>query len=142
MSGFLALFSMVIMVVWVSQADGVGWPQGMGVTSSLAMSFWLGWQWWHSPTGFLSWDGQVWTWAVNNQTIVVVPELEIDLQHWVLLRLCSAVDSTQAWVGLERSFAPTRWLALRRAVFHSPRLKTLAGTDPTGLTPDTIGRVT
>jgi hypothetical protein len=124
LTAVVVLCSLSAMVVWVWQTGGVGWPQWLGLAGSLTTSSWMIWQWWHTPTGFLSWDGEVWAWAVDHQTAIVVPKVELDFQRLLLLRLCSPLGPTRTWVWLESAFAPPRWLALRRAVFDVPRPKT------------------
>lgn len=113
----LSTLGVLTMFIWGWQSETLGWYPWLGLVGCLVTLFWMGWQWWHGPVGQLSWDGSEWAWTVNHQTIVVVPEVELDFQHVVLLRLCLPLNSSDSWVWIECAFCPSRWMALRRTIF-------------------------
>ena len=53
--------------------------------------------------------------------MVEKPEVVLDFQRTVLLRLCATEDASVTWVWLDRAFAPARWMALRRAIYDRAR---------------------
>lgn len=81
--------------------------------------------WWHQVLGFLRWDGQCWMLEPDQAGAAVfalsgAPQVLVDLQSrlWVCVRFLSG---GYAWLWLERSSQPERWLDLRRAVYSRAR---------------------
>ncbi|MFZ4622633.1 MAG: hypothetical protein ACOYNF_00190 [Rhodoferax sp.] len=113
----ISLVSALTLLTWTWQADvvtarhlaaGVAWLASTGLAA---------WHGWRSPTGVLSWDGVGWNWTCANTRLAVVPEVTLDLQTGLLLRLHVGSGLAGLWVWPERRASPQRWLALRRAVF-------------------------
>lgn len=119
--GALVACGVVTVATWCWQVDALGWRQWLAVTSCLMTSGLAGWQWWHTPKGSLTWDGAAWYRAVGAQSLVVVPEVVMDFQQLVLLRLCASEGARTSWVWLDRELNPSRWLALRRAIYTRSR---------------------
>lgn len=80
---------------------------------------------WRVPAyGRLTWDGQVWTWELTQpehrfQASLPVdsPDVLLDLQSALLLRLKAMDGGADRCVWLERGSAQPRWLDLRRALY-------------------------
>jgi len=105
-----------VLIAWVMAADTPRLGHVLGgllCLSSLAVA---GWSWRHVPNGTLTWDGQHWIWTQDDLSRPVTPRVTLDLQHLMLMQLCSS-DAPPLWVWLERSAAPARWRACRRCVF-------------------------
>ena len=81
--------------------------------------------WWHQTAGALPWDGQSWVFepARPGGAILALsspPQVLLDLQSrlWVHVRFS---ESGSAWLWLDRSLQPERWVDLRRAVYSRAR---------------------
>ncbi|MDD2879860.1 MAG: hypothetical protein PHQ58_05440 [Rhodoferax sp.] len=121
--GLLMACGALAVSVWSLQADALGWRQALATGVWLATSMLVGWSWSQTTTGSLSWDGFVWHWAVDGRSVVILPELVLDFQSAVLLRLRGAEDrSAAAWVWLDRVSNAARWMALRRAIYSRVKL--------------------
>jgi hypothetical protein len=113
----IALLGAMTLLTWLLQADAIG------MRHLAAVLFWLGctalatWQWLKSPVGELIWDGLAWIWTSDGKSQPVRPEVSLDLQAFLLLRLGSGFWGRGFWVWPERHMASARWLPLRRAVF-------------------------
>ncbi len=68
--------------------------------------------------GDLHWDGQAWFWSGTAalQPVSVQLLVHADLLIAMVLGLC-ATDGRRFWLWPERGHDPSRWSALRRAVF-------------------------
>lgn len=106
LSGWMAMYGDILV------RHAVGW------TVWLATLVWAGLAWWRAPVGDLAWSGDGWSWTQRGQVSAVAlqTQLQLDLQHTLLLRLVPPVQRAN-WLWLERSRQPLRWSALRRAVF-------------------------
>jgi len=88
------------------------------------------------PEGVLAWDGEAWSWQAAGASCAVDPELVVDLQSWMLLRLHDAQDASRApvpWLWLEACKDAQNWQALRRAVYFRagrPALPEAAPANP------------
>jgi len=71
------------------------------------------------PQGLLAWDGEAWSWSAAGGSHAVWPELVMDLQSWMLVRLhgASASRVPAAWLWLEVREDAHNWQALRHAVY-------------------------
>jgi toxin CptA len=113
----IGLLGAMTLLSWLLQADAVG------VRHLAVVLLWLGcialaaWHWLKSPVGELNWDGLVWTWTSGGKSLPVQPEVSLDLQAFLLLRIGTAAWGRGFWVWPERHMALVRWLPLRRAVF-------------------------
>jgi hypothetical protein len=81
--------------------------------------------WWHQASGWLRWDGQSWTLEPDSPHVTALalssaPEVLVDLQSrlWVSVHLSHC---GHAWLWLDRSIQPERWMDLRRAVYSRAR---------------------
>lgn len=112
-----ALVSALTLLTWTGQADAVTARHLAAGVVWLASTGLAAWHGWHSPTGVLSWDGIGWSWNCANCRLAVVPDVTLDLQTCLLLRLHAGAGLAGLWVWPEQRASPQRWLALRRAVF-------------------------
>jgi toxin CptA len=124
----------ILLAAWlVGALAGLAWLRGgapawapallgamLAVTGAAA-----GWSWWRQPSGLLAWDGAHWTLAADRHPALEPGALEValDLQSLLLVRWSAAGQGR--WLWLEKGRLPSRWDALRRAVY-SP-----AEPDPT-----------
>ena len=96
----------------------------MAVASSwlLSLAFAL-WQWRQAPKGELRWDGQSWHLATGGADHEVSPEMVVDLQCVVLIRLNKRHGHGAAWVFADAADVnggtPGAWSAVRRALVYS-----------------------
>ena len=121
MTGSVIVCGFLVVSVWCLQVDALGWRQWLAATLWLMTSWLAGWHWWHTPKGNLAWDGAAWYWAVGAQALVVVPEVVLELQQLLLLRLRAPSDAHVIWIGVEQALNPLRWVALRRALYSRAR---------------------
>jgi hypothetical protein len=128
----LQAWLMVVLVVceslslaaWYLSVDVIAWPQAGAGVLVLVFSVWLLATWWQTPEGHMSWDGLFWTLSLKGKMAAVNPELVLDLQVVILLRLIEPDGVHVSWVWLDRASNPIRWMALRRAV-HNPPVSSL-----------------
>ncbi len=118
MAASLGCVSLVV-VGWSASVDAVGWPQGLACGLTVGITVAMLRSWWRAPQGQLIWDGRVWKLALPAASMQVQPELVLDWQAALLLRLGEPETNHLTWVWLERSACAPNWLALRRAV-HDP----------------------
>lgn len=64
----------------------------------------------HAPD-VLRWDGAQWWWQQAGEPLAVTPEVFIDIERWMLLRLNPAVAADGA---TRRGRQPVRWVAASR----------------------------
>ncbi|OIQ77615.1 hypothetical protein GALL_406930 [mine drainage metagenome] len=104
------------LLLWVRQtgvpaatqlAAVVLWLLGTGLASS---------QWWSSPSGTLTWDGRLWSWAAAGRSVTAQLQVVFDGQEVLVLCLLTQIGQ-RIWLWPQRPMDPTHWLALRRAVF-------------------------
>ena len=120
--GVLIVSGALTVVAWSLQADALGWRHGLAASVCLAVSALAVWHGgWRSPKGHLAWDGAAWYWAVDAQSVVVVPEVVVDFQRVVLVRLRDPAGGFVTWVWLDHALNPRRWAALRRAIYTRNR---------------------
>ncbi len=104
----------------------------LGALQGLALLVWggVGLFAWRSlrlaPQGTLRWDGQQWRWLGPDGGSDGVVHARLDFQQLLLLEF-QPVTGQVLWLWLDRTMAPNRWIALRRAVFS--RAATVHGTD-------------
>jgi len=106
------------LVVWTMQSDQSSGRHLAAVGLWLATASVAVRAWFRSPVGLLTWDGKTWNWIINDQTRQVTLSTILDSQSALLLHLRTP-GAPPLWLWPERHTAPTRWLALRRAVFAS-----------------------
>ena len=58
----------------------------------------------------LRWDGTQWWWQRAGEPLAITPDVVIDLEQWMLLRLIAATDAE----GVRGRMPPERWIALSR----------------------------
>ncbi len=139
--GLLIACGVLTVTAWSLQADALGWRHGLAASVCLATSVWAAWHGWHTPKGSLAWDGAAWYWAVDAQSSVVAPEVVIDLQQLVLLRLRDPAGAFVTWVWLDEALNPLRWVALRRALYTRTRRPGDASVDALSSPDDALRRV-
>lgn len=102
--------------LWIRDAGRMGWGQGW------ALLFWLlagGFalrSLLTAPQGTLRWDGQQWTWQTGRDSLSGTVRPTLDLQRWVVLEFRPQAGRP-IWLWVTRSNEPTRWDALRRALW-------------------------
>lgn len=114
----LALWGLgaVVCALWIRDAGRIGWPQGLALllgllTGALALRSLL-----MAPEGTLRWDGQQWTWQTGRSSLSGTVRPILDLQSWILLEFRPHAGAP-LWLWLVRATEPTRWDALRRALW-------------------------
>lgn len=117
------------------RAAGVGSPgrgrRGSQATAAVAFALWLLAAfsalhfWWRQTSGALHWDGQSWVLEPGRPSAAILvlsgsPQVLVDLQSrlWVHVRFS---EGGSAWLWLDRSLQPERWVDLRRAVYSRAR---------------------
>ncbi len=141
LTGGVIVCGFLVVSTWCLQADALGWRQWLAVVLWLVTSRLAGSNWWHSPKGSLSWDGAAWSLTVEAQSFVVVPEVVVDLQQLVLLRLRDPAGIRVTWVWLDRVSKPLRWVALRRAIYTRARPGVGDSVNAQNSSDDVVGRV-
>lgn len=127
----LALWGLgaVVSVLWIRDAGRIGWPQGLAVlfgllSAALALRSLL-----KAPEGTLRWDGQQWGWQTGRDSLGGTVRPTLDLQHWVLLEFRPQAGRP-IWLWVARTNEPTRWDALRRALWSRvPRTAAVGHAD-------------
>ncbi len=103
---------------WGLQSDHWSAIHGLALLVSL-LGLWIALRLARRPQeGQLDWDGQSWVWEARGQRRFGEVRARLDWQQGLLLEFL-AQDGRTVWLWLERSGAPLRWDALRRAV-HAP----------------------
>jgi hypothetical protein len=74
----------------------------------------IGWRIWRPPSGFLRWNGHVWT----LDCVVGSVETRLDCGIWMLLRF-QAPGRRSLWLGLHAAEQGSRWHGLRVALLHA-----------------------
>lgn len=126
----LVCLGLLTLASWSFQSKILGWRHGLAACSLVLISVWVAWSWWRTHIGSFSWDGVAWHLAVGTRSALVLPEIVLDLQSAVLLRLQVVDGKGVAWVWLDRVSSPVRWMALRRAVYGRTRLEGDPLADP------------
>lgn len=120
MQGWLTLvlsgLGAAVCALWIRDAGRIGWPQGLALllwllTVLLALRSLRA-----APGGSLRWDGQQWTWQVGSSSLSGTVRPALDFQPWVLLAFRPHAGASR-WLWLARTTEPTRWDALRRALW-------------------------
>lgn len=116
---------------WQLAAAGDPGPWlGLAACLACALVLWRGWR--RTPVGTLAWDGGFWTWesrAYPGQVRVAAPEILLDLQHLILVRMQNA-DGASWMLWLDATTAPERWLDMRRALCARNRDEAAADPSP------------
>ncbi|MBS0430360.1 MAG: hypothetical protein JSR41_23990 [Proteobacteria bacterium] len=97
-----------------NDSNGARWAVVLGafVVASLALTWALRPQ----SARVLRWDGAFWSLSGARPMGMAEAAVALDLQCTLLLRLQEAGRATQ-WLWADRSAAPERWNAMRRAVY-------------------------
>ncbi|MBK9440224.1 MAG: hypothetical protein IPN53_02515 [Comamonadaceae bacterium] len=94
--------SALAMLIWIMQATALGARQLGTALLWLIASAWAFGKWWRTPEGCLAWDGTTWTWASAGKVKLITPEVTLDLQGAMLLRLHFSAHQGVGWVWPER----------------------------------------
>jgi hypothetical protein len=100
---------------WLSAKHGV--VHGLGWLLWLVFGAWAVWRGVHLQQAQLAWDGRDWRLQAGALRPRVTPQVILDVQHSLLLRLRSEAG-LPLWVWPVQRTQPERWLALRRALFQ------------------------
>ncbi len=111
---------LVIDVLWLFQAEWHDWKLWLGLALTVlagacAYRF--------RPmraSGVLQWDGSGWSHREGERETAGLVTVHLDLQ-FALLVFWTPVSGPGTWHWLSSAAQPSRWLALRRAVFVSNR---------------------
>jgi len=107
-------------VAWRLQVDSdpdvVNWRQWLLVGALLVAALGVHVALRAQPIGELRWDGQNWLLEGAPGHGGATASVHFDVQTVMLIRLTLA-DSPVRWLWLERTRAPERWRALRRALY-------------------------
>jgi hypothetical protein len=118
---------------WQVAAAGDPGPWlGLAAWLASGLGLWIGWQ--RTPMGLLVWNAGLWAWesrAYPGQVIVGAPEVLLDLQHLLLVRMTNS-DGASWMLWLDATREPARWLDLRRALY-APARRAAGGDPPSGL---------
>ncbi len=88
---------------------------------------WATLDWRRSPRGALEFTGDNWHWVDPAQTQQMTLNVQLDLQHTLLVRTLDA-QSRVRWLWLAQARQPQRWSDLRRAVFARQRQPQVDGS--------------
>jgi hypothetical protein len=77
------------------------------------------------PKAVLRWDGAQWWWQRTGEPLAITPDVVIDLEQWMLLRLNAVTDAegvrgrrpTERWIALSRHAHEAQWASLRFHLF-------------------------
>ncbi len=128
----MALLVALTLLTWLLQVDELGARHLAAVLVWLACTAVAVLNWLKAPLGVLTWDGVAWIWTDGDKALPVQPEVTLDLQVVMLVRLGTGALRRGIWVWPERQVAPVRWLPLRRAVFGQQPAKAMPqSTTPT-----------
>ena len=117
---------------WAHSAAAGDWRPMLGWLALLISAVFMATGWRRAPVGSLGWDGQRWRWespVYRGGSALDAPIVVLDLQRALLLRMDNQAGAVW-WLWAERSAAPSRWLALRRAVHAPGKLDSLSGERP------------
>jgi hypothetical protein len=118
-----------VTLCWAYFSAAGDWRPMLGWLSLLISAVFMSTGWRRAPVGALGWDGQRWRWespVYRGGSALDAPIVVMDLQHALLLRMDNRAGAVW-WLWAERSSAPARWLALRRAVYAPGRLESSSG---------------
>lgn len=105
-------------LLWLAAADTMGWRLWL-MAMTLSGSCALAWQAWRrSPSGRLSWDGQVWRWRTASASVSGRLTVHLDLQSCLVSSLRTDLGA-RIWLWPERRSEAALWQAFRQAVFSS-----------------------
>jgi hypothetical protein len=97
--------------------------------SGMAVGALIGWWIWRPPSGFLRWNGHVWT----LDRVVGSVETRLDCGNWMLVRF-QAPGRHSLWLGLHAAEQGSRWHGLRVALLHAggSQMDAASGEDSAG----------
>lgn len=120
-------FALLIVLLGVLIVDGYWLTQSNVSNGRVGLAFCLSLlsagaslhAWRYRPVGILRWDGKSWWWLREPVHCAGSINVHLDVQGSLLLRFCADGGVCQ-WFWVDRGFAPSLWMALRRAV-HAGR---------------------
>jgi hypothetical protein len=105
------------LAAWWQMSAEHGLVHGLGWVLWLAFCCWAVWRSLHTPAVQLTWDGQDWRLQAGALSVLVTPQVILDVQHSLLLYLRPETGFA-VWLWPAQQSQPERWLALRRALFN------------------------
>lgn len=119
---------------WILQGASGG-RAALAIGLLAALGALAAWRWWRAPQGLLAWDGERWTWtpAGTVQSRGGSLALVLDLQRVLLVRWRDPVEGH--WFWLQPQESPSRWDAMRRAVYSRAVAGSPSGAQPPSATP-------
>jgi toxin CptA len=107
-----------------------GWAPLAIVPALAATGGAAAWAWWRQPAGLLAWDGAHWTLASGPSPGLDPGALEVALDLQALLLVRWSAGGRGSWLWLEKRRLPTRWDALRRAVYSPAEPDPASAAEP------------
>jgi toxin CptA len=133
----------LLMAAWLLGLAGViafAWhgasPARLAVAAAacIACGCWAGAWWRRQEAGLLAWDSAAWSWSAAGPGVEAgAVRVVLDLQSVLLLRW-DAQGRTR-WIWVERARLPSRWDALRRAVYSRANPEAPPRAEPPSATP-------
>jgi hypothetical protein len=134
----------ILFVAWLAGAAACAawlasgapaWAPLLAVAALAAAGGIAAWSWWHQPAGLLAWDGGHWTLASGAAPALDPGVLEpaLDLQSLLLVRW--SASGRGRWLWLEKGRLPSRWDALRRAVYSPAESDPTSAAEPPSASP-------
>jgi len=120
---------------WWLQSVEHGIAHGMGLLLWLVSGAWAFGSFGRTLQQQLVWDGQDWRLQSGALSLLVRPQVVLDLQHSLLVCL-RPVAGTSVWVWPAQRAQPERWLALRRALFNPALPLTHPDSSPMAASPE------
>ncbi|WP_377157391.1 hypothetical protein ACFJIX_02070 [Roseateles sp. UC29_93] len=113
--------ALVAVALHAGVADGIGPWLGLVLASLAGAALPV-----RAPArAVLRWDGAQWWWQRAGEPLAITPDVVIDLEQWMLLRLNAAIDAEgvrgrkppERWIALSRSAHEAQWAPLRLHLF-------------------------
>jgi toxin CptA len=114
-AALVVLAGLACALAWALLAP-LGWRQGLAFAAVAACAGLAVRGWLRAARGLLRWDVLAWAWEEGGRSGPGVPEVALDFQSLLLVRWRAQAGATR-WLWLERASDPSRWEALRRAVY-------------------------
>jgi hypothetical protein len=114
------LAAAVGLAAWARQVPAPAWQQALAAAGLAAAGLSAASGWARSACGTLTWSGATWDWQSGTGAMPGRAERILDLQRWILVHW-RPESGPAHWLWLEARRDPSRWDALRRAVYSRAR---------------------